>query len=440
VIIQRIDDENVKFKTETERNALKAEAMFFRAFSYRTLGIMYGGVPLVLEEITAPKRDFVRPSRDELWKQCISDLEFAAANLPNVTDLAEDGRLTKAAANHLLAELYIIVQDYDKAIAAASSIIDDPNYNLMNARFGTDKSNPGDVYWDLFRRGNQNRKGGNTESIWVSQYEYLVTGGGSGRQLARSLIPLYWQLRGTDGINLFIGPCSQYGGRGIGFMAPTDYLLNEIWENDSNDIRNSPYNIMRDIIANNPKSAYYGQKIVESGAIANFPNYFNRYWTAIIAKAAPINNFPAELIANAETGLTTNAANNTYRDDYYMRLAETYLLRAEAYLDKGDKTKAAADINKVRARAHAIPVNPANVDIDYILDERARELNFEELRILTLMRLGKLVDRVKKYDPMSNGKFASNGIGDYQNLWPIPQSEIERNTEAVFEQNPGYAN
>lgn len=359
VIIQRIDGEKTEFKSENERNILKAEAMFFRAYAYRNLGILYGGVPIILDESTAPKRDFVRASRAEVWAQCISDLTYAATNLPKVTELMEDGRLTKAAANHLLTELYIIVKDYDKAIKSASIVINDQNYSLMTERFGTRKDEPGDAYWDLFRRGNQNRHGkggGNTESIWVAQYEYMATGGGRGRELPRSLIPLYWQLKDDDGVNLFIGPSTQYGGRGIGFMAPTEYFLNKIWENDPNDMRNSEYNIIRDIAANNPKSSYYKMNIVESGSFANFSNYLNRYWTAIIAKAAPINNFPAEAIVDPLTGLTNTSAAITYRDDYYMRLAETYLLRAEAYYGKGDKAKAAADINVVRARAKAIPV------------------------------------------------------------------------------------
>ncbi len=72
------------------------------------------------------------------------------------------------------------------------------------------------------------------------------------------------------------------------------------------------------------------------------------------------------------------------------------------------------------------------------VDERARELFIEELRMMTLMRMDKLVERVRKYNPLHNGTYADHEIFDYQNLWPIPNSEIERNTEADLEQNPGY--
>jgi starch-binding outer membrane protein, SusD/RagB family len=441
-IIGRIEGENVIFSSEDQRAILKAEAHFFRAYAYRWLGILYGGVPIILEEVKEPKRDFVRATENEIWNQCVSDLVYAVQNLPDVSQLKEDGRLTKAAANHLLTEIYILQEDYDKAIAAASKVIDDPNYALMTERFGTKMNEPGDVYSDLFRRGNQNRNGTggtNTESIWVKQYEYHVEGGGQDYRLTWVYVPNYKLLTGdSDGKSLFIGPTNQHGGDGAGWGVATDYLLHEIWVGENSDIRNSEHNIIRDIIADNPASAYYGKKIVESGAIASYPNALSRWWSAIVTKVTPINDFPDEVILNKETGLVSSGAQSTYRDHYIFRLAETYLLRAEAYLGKGDQANAAADINKVRQRANAEPVSPSDVTIDYILDERARELSFEEPRILTLMRTEKLVEYVKLRDPMHNGKYANHGISAHHRRWPIPQSEIERNTEAVLEQNPGY--
>jgi hypothetical protein len=115
------------------------------------------------------------------------------------------------------------------------------------------------------------------------------------------------------------------------------------------------------------------------------------------------------------------------------RLAETYLLRAEAYLNKGDKSSATADINIIRARANASLIDESKMDIDFILDERLRELYYEEFRMVTLTRMGKLVDRARRYNPKTGPT-----IEDYHNLWPIPYSEIERNINAKIEQNPGY--
>jgi len=157
------------------------------------------------------------------------------------------------------------------------------------------------------------------------------------------------------------------------------------------------------------------------------------------AKLTPFNDFPDDVIADPETGATLRGAHSSFTDTYIMRLAETYLFRAEAYFRKGDLNSAAADINVVRARANAEPVSSGDVDLNYILDERLRELELEELRLMTLMRTGTVVERVRKYHPMCNGQFNDNPIEDYQNLLPIPQKEIERNTESTLQQNPGYA-
>ena len=99
----------------------------------------------------------------------------------------------------------------------------------------------------------------------------------------------------------------------------------------------------------------------------------------------------------------------------------------------GNTTLAAADINTVRTRVNATPVAPGQGTLDYILDERARELSLEEDRRITLSRLGKLVERVRLYN-------AHNGpqIQDFHATWPIPVSEIDANINANLEQNPGY--
>lgn len=433
-VIDRI--ENIEYPTDEKKKAKIAEAKFFRAYAYRGLAIMFGGVPILLHETTTPKRDFVRASEKEVWSQVIEDFTYATEYLPNTDDVEQDGRIAKGPAFHFLAEAYIITKDYQKSIEAASKVINDLGYSLMKSRYGTRSNEPGDVYWDLFRRGNQNRGSGNTESLWVSQYEYLSPGGGPDDNLPRFLVPLYWILKGKDGKSLFIGPTTQNGGRGIGWWAASDYMLNKVWNNDPNDIRNSQYNIIRDIVADNPASDYFGKKIVASEAFTD--NQFNGNWSAIFAKSTPINNFPPETIKDPATGLTNNGARHSYRDRYVVRLAETYLLRAEAYLFNNNPAKAADDINTVRERSSAQPITAEDVTIKFILDERARELFVEENRLFTLMRMDMIVERVRKYNPMYNGTFSDNTINDYQNKWPIPSNEIERNTEATLEQNPGY--
>ena len=90
----------------------------------------------------------------------------------------------------------------------------------------------------------------------------------------------------------------------------------------------------------------------------------------------------------------------------------------------------------MRGRALATPVDAADVNMDLILDERARELYGEEFRLSTLMRTGKLVEYLNKY----NGYLLTNGLTAPAKVskLPIPRREIESNTGAVLTQNPGY--
>ncbi|MDR2774534.1 MAG: RagB/SusD family nutrient uptake outer membrane protein, partial [Tannerella sp.] len=126
---------------------------------------------------------------------------------------------------------------------------------------------------------------------------------------------------------------------------------------------------------------------------------------------------------------------------YIARAAETLLLRAEAKLRKGDATGAAADINEVRERAHAPLVTPGDVTIDYILDERVRELYAEENRWQTLLRMGGDIarNRIMKY-AVNFADYPAKKSGEPWTdfLWPIPQSTIDSNIDAILEQNPGW--
>ena len=120
-----------------------------------------------------------------------------------------------------------------------------------------------------------------------------------------------------------------------------------------------------------------------------------------------------------------------------MRLGDAYLLRAEARLQQDDTAGAAEDINVIRTRAAvpgqeaAIQITPADVDLDFLLDERARELAGEGWRWWDLVRTGTLVERTRLHNPQ-----AAN-IQDYHALRPIPQEQIDR-TQGGYPQNPGY--
>ncbi len=434
-IISRAESPDVKWSAESVKAQEVAEARFFRAFGYRLLANLFGGVPIIKEEVTSPKIDFARSTRTEVYQFAKDDLVFAAANLPEAEKAP--GRITKAAANHLLSEINICLGDFQGAIDAASLVINNTNYSLMKTRFGRRTAVAGDVYWDLFQRGNQNRSSGNKEAIWVVQMEYKTAGGGSlqwngltmGYEPERAWGARYHSIKDPDGKNGFV--LSDELGRPVGWVVPTYYLQQTIWQSDfNNDMRNSAYNIKRQYYYNDPTSKYFGQLATQ----ATLASQEIRYYHPTFMKVTTPFDHPDGIITTGQV----------WKDIYAMRLAETYLLRAEAYLGKSDKVNAAADINVVRARANATPVLAANVDINYILDERARELVTEEFRTCTLMRLGLMVERTKKYSQILKGDGAivastpSLTIKDHQNLWPIPQTEIDLNGGAKLDQNPGY--
>ncbi len=158
IILNRKDDSQM---SETQKTLTEAQAKLFRGFAYRNLAHLYGGVPLELDEVSSPKTDYARASREAVYLQAAEDLEFAAANLPGITAV-QDGEINNLAAYHILAEVYVSLKRWTDAIEAASMVINDPNTALMTDRFGSLSSEPGDVYWDLFRRYNQNRGVGNT--------------------------------------------------------------------------------------------------------------------------------------------------------------------------------------------------------------------------------------------------------------------------------------
>ena len=134
---------------------------------------------------------------------------------------------------------------------------------------------------------------------------------------------------------------------------------------------------------------------------------------------------------------------------FLARLGETYLIAAEAYFKLGDLNTAAQRINEVRRRAAkpgaeaAMLITPADVTMDFILDERARELAGEYHRWMDLRRTGTLMDRTKRYN-RDIKEWEAQGIdpflgtnGQFKILRPIPSDAILLNQEQI-KQNPGY--
>jgi len=453
-IIERADGPQAKWTSENEKNAIVGEAKFLRAFAYKFLANMWGGVPLVLIETKTPTFDYVRATQEEVYKQCKADLEFAVQYMPTIDQL-KGGRAPREAAYHLLSEINICLKDYTGAIAAATAVITNGKNSLMTARFGVartftfsgyDYQGPasawGDVYWDLFQEGNFNFKEGNKEAIWNISQDPTIKGGdnldvstsGGNFVFDRWWGPIPWQAKDASGKSNWL--MDTLTGRPVATLIVTAYADSLIWKykNDfTNDMRNSQYNIQRNYYMTNPTSAIYGQVMTKSNVDATTLTLWEPRMTPHYKKF--VRAVPKGLTVDA-TSKRPNDNGRTWKDWYIMRLAETYLLRAEANLLKGDAAAAAADINIVRGRALATPVTADDVNMDLILDERARELYGEEFRLSTLMRTGKLVEYLNKY----NGYLLANGLtapGKVSKL-PIPRREIVANTGAVLEQNPGY--
>jgi hypothetical protein len=399
----------------------QAEARFFRAYAYRTLVYLYGDVPYVGTILYDFQLNFTRTPKAEVLGYIIDDLKFAAEYLPENPDNVKEGKLTRWAAYHLLSEMYLLQKEYGLAEEAALAVIDSKYFNLMKTRYGVNEKKPGDVFCDLFIENNQNRKSGNRESIWVLQLEFNTIGGGTNSTdwTRRAWIPNY------SGITGFV-LADSLGGRGIAQIVPMKWWIGTGGTNatgnypgiyDAKDIRNSNYNIKRNWYYNNPEEkALYGTKC----------NITEETWFSVKRLFPTLTKF---FYGRAENLSLTGS----YKDRMKFRLAETYLLLAEAYLGQNDPQKAADAVNEVRKRAGATQVSATDMTMDYLLDERIRELVGEESRRFTLVRTNTLIDRVKAHNETLKDKITERDL-----LWPIPQAIIDANRDIVFPQNPGY--
>ncbi|MBD0350933.1 MAG: RagB/SusD family nutrient uptake outer membrane protein, partial [Flavisolibacter sp.] len=236
----------------------------------------------------------------------------------------------------------------------------------------------------------------------------VVPGGYTGApQQRRQWGAAYYQIPGmkiTDSL----------GGRGIARLRLNNWVAYSLFE--VNDIRNSHYNLRRMYWYNTPGTANFGKPVVPGTDPLD-----------TLIRIAPHITKWYQYDPNDEFGFAM------VKDIILMRLGETYLLLAEAQFKQNKLAQAAESLNAIRRRANATPVSAAQVTMDFILDERVRELIGEENRRMTLMRTGTLVERATR---LNGDKI--NGISTKNLLLPIPRSEIDLNKDAPLEQNPGY--
>lgn len=466
------------------RDDMLGQAYFHRAWKYYHLCFQFGDIPYISQEVTTPKLDFHSTKFEVILQQMIKDLEFAVEHVEAVKDA---GHVTKGACQHLLAKYYLAVGDFDKAIAMASNVINGGNYALMTDRFGADRNNANrNIVWDLHRPANKSLAA-NKEMIFNVISREELESSRLTSEMMRQAVPFFLCTNANliytpsgkpglsnkipDGTKNSVDPAMDLRkmyGRGIGRARNTWYHTHMIWD-DQNDLRHAPGNWMRmeDLVYNHQNlnethtnDPWYGKPLQlrdNTGKVLTTDTIRNWY------------DWPHYKVYFEDPKRETNESYNGGAGDMYVyRLAETYLIRAEAYFWKGDLGNAANDVNAVRTRAGAAPYSASDITIGTILDERARELYWEELRHVELVRVSYLLAITGKSDEkgrtysldnfsqknywydriMDKTDFYNKGVktvhGDmytmspYHILWPIPQGAIDSNTRGRINQNNGY--
>ena len=410
-----------------------AEAQTIRAFYYFLLVQHFGDVSLVTDMVKTPVTHFDRRPANEVYQFIIDELESAIEALPN--EQGDFGRVTKRAAQHLLAKVYLTrgyeeygsESDFSTAASLADEAIGGQGLNL--------------TFNELFAFGNDK----NEEILWSVQYAEGSTQTGLQHNWDYPWGPLAQD--SDDGVNK------------KNVLHPTEYLLTLFSDADSRfegtflNIRTTPYAGWILDPENSPVVYYYPRTQDQLADTANWraENPETRSETVIVPVGPSwwdgLNqeSFPSlrkfDRLRNSEMQYT--------HDIYLARLGETYLIAAEAYFQANDPEEAAERINEVRQRAAmpgqeaAMTIDAADVDIDLILDERARELAGEGHRWLDLKRTGKLIEYTQMHNPEIRGIFDSGTNpfvgknGNLKILRPIPLSAIALD-DGNYPQNPAY--
>lgn len=469
-ITTRIGD--VKGITDAAKNVIIGKANFYRSYAYYRLVNQFGDVPATFKELTEAKLDFQSVKRDVILQRLKTDLEFAAVHVPWV---ANKGDINKGAIYHLLAKVQLSLADFDGAIASTNQVINNGAYKLMTGRFGADASNAKkNVIWDLHRRANK-YSASNTEVLFSVIDRYGDPSATStGTTSMRQALPFFSSaaIITPDGKSGMLAVKAEFDhmtnyGRGIGRCRATPYSTRYIWD-DTKDWRHDTVSgnwmDMENLVYNNEgtlkgKSPFYGERL----------RLYSSTGTLLVSGGDTIRTWFSwphyKLYVEDEIRYPWQGGNT---DWYIFRLAETYLLRAEAYWWKGDAANAAADVNRVRTRANCSPYTAAQVDIGTILDERARELYYEEPRKTELTRVAftfaktgksfkgktystasfstanfwydRLMDKNDFYKRnIKNVRGDAYTISPYHVLWPVPRQAVLANSLAVLNQNLGYS-
>ena len=434
-IIERAPD--ITGVTEAVKTQRIAEAKFIRAHHYFLLVQLFGPVELRLEETKVPTKEVSRTPESEIYAAIIQDLSQAIPGLEAKKASSQFGRATRAAAEHLLGRVYVTKgtssskasDDFAKAEPLFKNVIS--NYGLkLLSDFG-----------QVHAFGNEI----NEEVIWSVQYTRspLTNGGGN-----NSHVFFLMEYDTQPGMQR-----DTENGRPFKRYRPTVYAMETVFQNRENDSRYKKS--YKDTYRSN-KPGTYNTTFDNSKAKLTFaagdttmflPGYnmtaaerASKPYQVLIPSAYTEKLFPA-LTKHLDPGRVDRTQFEGGRDYIAMRLADTYLLLAEAQFRQGKIAEATETINVIRRRAAwpgkqaAMEITASEMTFDFLMEERARELTGEQTRWLDLKRWGNLVERVKKYNPQ-----AAPNIKDFHVLRPIPQNQIDRaeGGASSFPQNPGY--
>ncbi|MFL9838291.1 RagB/SusD family nutrient uptake outer membrane protein [Flavobacterium sp. ST-75] len=150
------------------------------------------------------------------------------------------------------------------------------------------------------------------------------------------------------------------------------------------------------------------------------------------------DGYPSIKFRNTNFNGPSTATSFSGTDFPLFRLADAYLMYAECTLRGaagGSASQALTYVNLVRERSHATAISAGELDLDFILDERARELNLEGHRRTDLIRFGKFTGGTYLW-PWKGNTLNGTSIPSTYKLFPIPQSALQANVNLT--QNPGY--
>ena len=428
-----------------------AEVRFLRGLYYFYLVRTWGPVPLNLEEITEAMVTSAPATEQAIYDAIIADLDHAINNLPTSAP-AQYGRAWKAPAEFLMGQV-LATRSY-KSFAlptdAANSITRFSNV-IANYGFALEPNHA-----SLFNQENQK----NREVVFAIQYSSdAILNGPEGN---RGHLYFLMEYDIQPGMIRDIA-----NGRPFKRFRPTKYLRDLYAANRQNDRRYEDQykhvwisnnagsipswtdaDVTAGAVNKDGSPAVSGQKKYLVGDTCMYiPGPGNETkWTATqkaktryrVWTTADITEriFPT-LSKYMDPKRPTIQWEPGSRDMFLMRLADAYLLRAEMKLMTNDITGATADVNVIRTRS-AKPgrtvenqVAEAQMNLDFLLDERMMEFDGEQFRWFDLARTGKLVQRTKAYNPQATG------IQDFHIRRPIPQTQIDR-TQGGYPQNCGY--